>query len=137
MFFNIWAPNHWKALCCSTFEFKSLKHMVFFNIWGNHSGNHNGNHNNNNNNNNNGAISQSLLEKWNSYIAFLCAQGCKLRRPTPTGVVGKIKKMITVVTSVLSKQRLQGRLDNIFKNLKYGISKNRCFSNFNGMHLTF
>ena len=36
----------------------------------------------NNNNNNPGAVFQRLLEKLNSYIALLCAQGCKLRRPT-------------------------------------------------------
>ena len=47
------------------------------------------NNNNNNNNNYNGAISQSPPEKWNSYIAFLCTQGCKVRRPTQTSVVGK------------------------------------------------
>ena len=47
VFFNIWAWNHWKALCFSTLELeiiekhcvfqhlslKSLKSIVFFNIW--------------------------------------------------------------------------------------------------------
>jgi len=35
-------------------------------------------------------IWQRRLEKWNSYVASLCAKGCKLRRPTSTSVVGNI-----------------------------------------------
>ena len=53
------------------------------------------------NNNDKMVIWQRRLEKWNSYIASLCAQGCKLRRPTSTSVVG-IKKQ-------LEKQMLQYR----------------------------
>ena len=38
---------------------------------------------------NNGAVSQRRLEQTNSYIALLCAQGCKLRRPTTNKCCGK------------------------------------------------
>ena len=48
-----------------------------------------GYNNNNNNNKNFCPISQAPPVKWKSYIVFLCAQGCKLRRPTTTSVVGK------------------------------------------------
>ena len=35
------------------------------------------------------AVSQRLAEKRKSYILSPCVQGCKLRRSTSTGVVGK------------------------------------------------
>ena len=35
------------------------------------------------------AVSQSPPEKSNSYIALLCARGCKLRRPTNNKCCGK------------------------------------------------
>ena len=62
--------------------------MRFLNIWS-HLLNSGGKHNNYNNI---GAISQSTWVKWNSHIVFLCAESCKLSRPTPTNVVGKTLK---------------------------------------------
>ncbi len=46
---------------------------------------------NDDNNDDNGAVSQSPPEKSNSYIALLCARGCKLRRPTNNKCCGKNK----------------------------------------------
>ena len=57
-----------------------------------------------NNNNNHFVTWQRRLEKWNSYIASLCAQGCKLRRPTSTSVVGK-----TFPMSLARNERFQKR----------------------------
>ena len=55
---------------------------------------------NNNNNDNICPISQAPRVKWKSYIVFLCAQGCKLRRPTTTSVVGTICFSTCVVKSL-------------------------------------
>ena len=43
-------------------------------------------------NNNNSAVWQRRLEKRNSYIALLCAQGWELRRPTSNKCCGKKKR---------------------------------------------